>query len=61
MEHREALIPALTRIALRYGVGGILGMTFSDDPDVILVVTILVGLAVEGWYARDYMKRGPSQ
>jgi hypothetical protein len=58
-EHREALIPAIVRILMRYGVGAGLGMTFSNDPDVILVVTILVGLMVEGWYARDWVKRGP--
>lgn len=58
MTEREALIPALVRIALRYGAGFGLGLSLSDDPDVILVMTIVVGLVVEAVYARDYIKRG---
>lgn len=61
MTEREALIPALVRIVLRYAafpIGGTVAY-MSEDPDIALVVTILVGMAVEGWYARDWVKRGP--
>lgn len=59
-EQREALIPALARIVLRYAalpIGGVAGV-MAEDPDVALIVTILIGLAVEGWYASDFVKRG---
>ena len=59
MTEREALFPALVRIVLRYGVGAGIGLAIADDPDVVLVVTLLVGMAVEAWYARDFVKRGP--
>ena len=59
MTEREALVPALVRIALRYGVGAGIGLAIADDPDVIFVVTIFVGALVEAWYARDFVKRGP--
>lgn len=61
MTEREALIPALVRILLRYcayPIGGVVAYA-AEDPDIALVVTILVGMLVEGWYARDYVKRGP--
>lgn len=60
-EEREALLPALVRIVLRYiafPLGGAVGY-WAEDPDIALVVTILVGMAIEGWYAKDYRKRGP--
>lgn len=46
------------RIALRYGVGGIVGyevgQNLAADPDVIAVVTVgasaVAGLITEGWY-----------
>jgi hypothetical protein len=59
-EHREALLPAIVRIVLRYvafPLGGAVGY-MADDPDIALVVTIIVGMAIEGWYAKDYRKRG---
>jgi demethoxyubiquinone hydroxylase (CLK1/Coq7/Cat5 family) len=59
-EQREALIPALVRIILRYIAFPIGGATayLADDPDIALVVTVIVGMAVEAWYARDWVKRG---
>ena len=60
MNHRELLIPALTRIVLRYiayPIGGVAAV-LAEDPDIALVVTVLVGMATEGWYARDFIKRG---
>lgn len=59
-DHREALTAAYIRILLRYGVGafGALGFTLAEDPDVVLVVTALVGLLVEAVYLRDWKKRG---
>jgi hypothetical protein len=59
-EEREALIPAVVRIVLRYiafPLGGTVGY-LADDPDIALVVTIVVGMMIEGWYAKDYRKRG---
>lgn len=46
------------RIALRYGVGGIIGYQLADqlagDPDVVAVVTVAataaVGFVTEGFY-----------
>lgn len=46
------------RIALRYGVGGIIGYEIGNqlaaDPDVLAVTTVaataMVGLATEGFY-----------
>ena len=37
----------LTRITLRYGVGIVFGMEMATDPDVMAVVALLVGAAVE--------------
>lgn len=59
MTEREALIPALVRIALRYGVGAGIGFGISEDPDVILVMTVAVGLIIEAVYVRGWIKRGP--
>lgn len=60
MEHREQLTAAYIRILLRYGVGamGSIGFVLAEDPDVVLVITALVGLAVEALYLRDWKKRG---
>jgi len=59
-EQREALTAAYIRILLRYGIGamGSIGFVLAEDPDIVLVVTALVGLAVEGLYLRDWTKRG---
>jgi demethoxyubiquinone hydroxylase (CLK1/Coq7/Cat5 family) len=59
-EQREALTPALVRIILRYIAFPIGGATayLADDPDIALVVTVLVGMVIEAWYAKDYRKRG---
>ena len=48
----------ISRIALRYGVGGIigyeLGARLASDPDIVAVITVAatagVGLATEGAY-----------
>ena len=60
MNERENLTAAYIRILLRYGVGamGSIGFVLAEDPDVVLVITALVGLAVEAIYIRDWTKRG---
>jgi len=49
------------RIVIRYGVGAMItyglvtqemGDTLISDPDIIIVGSALIGLFVEGWYAR---------
>lgn len=44
----------LARIALRYGVGAVIGLaqaeTLAADPDVITVVALGIGAIVEGAY-----------
>lgn len=57
---REGLAPAIARIVLRYiayPLGGVAAV-MAEDPDIALVVTVIVGMAVEAWYASDWMKRG---
>lgn len=62
-DNREALTAAYVRILLRYGVGamGSIGFVLAEDPDIVLVVTALVGLAVEAIYLRDWKKRGAAE
>lgn len=49
------MIAPITRIILRYGVGTIFGMEVADllagDPDVILLVATVIGIATEVAYA----------
>ena len=62
MTEREALIPALVRILLRYGaypIGGVVAYA-SEDPDIVFVVTFgVTALLTELWYFLDWRKRGP--
>lgn len=50
---------AIARIALRYGVGLTLGMKTGEimagDPDIVMIVAVGVGVAVEAIYT--YAKR----
>jgi len=49
------MIAPIVRIALRYGVGAVLGMevghTLAGDPDVVMLVAAGVGVVIEASYA----------
>ena len=54
------IAPVLVRIALRYGSAALIAFgimspeaadTVALDPDIALVLGLLIGAAVEGWYA----------
>lgn len=58
----------IVRIIIRYGAGIIIGMegasALADDPDAVeigvVVITALIGLATEWWYARAVRNGNPT-
>lgn len=59
-EHRERLISAYVRIALRYIIAGVGGVwaTAAEDPDLVFALTGTAMLLLEGAYLRDWKRRG---
>lgn len=45
----------IARIILRYGVGAVMGLAYGEqlaaDPDIVMALAALVGIATEGAYA----------
>jgi uncharacterized membrane protein (Fun14 family) len=46
---------AIARIIIRYGVGAVMGLAYGNqlaaDPDIVMAVAALIGIATEAVYA----------